>query len=209
MKRPPFIVFEGIDGSGKSTQAKILKKKMEGLGKKVHYTFEPTNYRIGRMLRDVLTGKDTADEQTIAALFVADRLDHLHHPEYGMLKQLEDGKVVICDRYYHSSYAYHSQFMDMDWVIEANSLAAEALRPDLVLFLDLLPEVSMERIRANRAGFDHYEKQETLEQVRSNYLQAIMKTQAEENIKVISADQSPKELAQAIWEAVDPLLSDS
>lgn len=206
MKRPPFIVFEGIDGSGKSTQVRLLAEKLTGLGHAVHTAFQPTNYRIGKLLRDILTGKDQADEETIAALFVADRLDHVHHPDYGLLAQLNGGSVVICDRYYHSSYAYHSQFMDMDWVIQANSLAARALRPDLVLFLDLSPEESMARIRANRSGFDHYEKQETLEKVYANYEESFRRTAHSEHIVRVDARQTPEAMAVQIFDLVRPFL---
>lgn len=202
---PPFIAFEGIDGSGKSTQVKRLVARLEAEGHRVHSTLEPTNYRIGSMLRRILTGQETADEHTIAALFLADRLDHIHHPDYGLLARRAAGEVVVCDRYYYSSYAYHSQFMDMDWVIEANSLAADALRPDRVLFLDLTAEQSMARILANRQQIEHYERLETLQVVRSNYLRAIEKEGKKDGVVVIPADRSADEIATEIWDQVKVL----
>lgn len=205
MSRPPFIAFEGIDGSGKSSQVKILAEKLEAAGHRVHSTLEPTNYRIGSMLRRVLTGQEQADEYTIAALFLADRLDHIHHPGYGMLSKLDNGEVVITDRYYYSSYAYHSQFMDMDWVIQANSLPAQALRPDLVIFLDLTAEQSMARIQANREVIEHYEKLENLIQVRENYLKAIELEGEKDNVVRIDAFRSIEEIAADIWTQVDAL----
>ena len=193
-----FIVFEGIDGSGKSTQARLLAARLEAEGKKVHLTFEPTNYRIGSILRRVLTGQETADEHTIAALFLADRLDHIHHPEYGMLALLKAGHTVICDRYYYSSYAYHSQHMDMDWVIQANSVAAQALRPDVVFYMDLTPEAAMDRIRGGREQVEHYEKLETLEAVRANYLRAIRLEGEKDNVRVIDATSSIAKIESTI-----------
>ena len=193
-----FIVFEGIDGSGKSTQARLLAERLEAEGKKVHLTFEPTNYRIGSILRRVLTGKETADEHTIAALFLADRLDHIHHPEYGMLALLQSGTTVICDRYYYSSYAYHSQHMDMAWVIQANSLAAQALRPDKVIFMDISPETAMERIRGGREQVEHYEKLETLVAVRDNYLREIQLEGEKDNVHLVDASKSIAEIQAEI-----------
>lgn len=205
-KRLPFIVFEGIDGSGKSTQVRLLKERLEAEGFSVHSTMEPTNYRIGSLLRSILTGKETADEQTIAALFLADRLDHIHHPDYGMLAHLAAGEVVISDRYYYSSYAYHSQFMDLNWVIQANSLAAQALRPDLVIFLDQTAEQSMDRIRANRIGTEHYEKLETLQTVRANYLEAIALEGEKDGVIRVDAYRSIEEVQAEIWQHVQSLL---
>ena len=207
--RPPFIVFEGIDGSGKSTQVRLLGEWLSEQGHTVHSTLEPTNYRIGSILRRILTGKEQADEYTIAGLFVADRLDHIHHPEYGMLARLAAGEVVITDRYYYSSYAYHSQFMSMDWVIQANSLAAEALRPDLVIFLDLTAKQSMERIQANREVIEHYEKLENLIQVRKNYLEAIEREGAKDNVVRIDAFRSVEEISHDIQAAVSKLFTKS
>lgn len=204
-RRAPFIVFEGIDGSGKSTQAKRLAERLEAEGKEVHLTFEPTNYRVGSILRRVLRGEEAADEHTIAALFLADRLDHIHNAEYGMLGMLERGVTVICDRYYYSSYAYHSQHMDMDWVIQANSLAAEALRPDVVFFMDTPAQVAMERIRGARAQTEHYEQLETLEAVRQNYLQAIAREGKLDHVLRLDAARPMAEISAEIYERVSAL----
>lgn len=201
-----FIVFEGIDGSGKSTQARLLAESLEAAGHTVHLTFEPTNYRIGSILRRVLTGQETADEHTIAALFLADRLDHIHHPDYGIKSLLAKGQIVICDRYYYSSYAYHSQHVDMDWVIQANLLAAQALRPDIVFYMDLQPEAAMERIRGGREQVEHYEKLETLEAVRGNYLEAIRREGEKDHVRILDATQAVEGLQKTVTEAVNLLL---
>ena len=122
-KRGKFIVFEGIDGSGKSTQMKLLAQKLEEKGIKTRLTLEPTYGLVGGTLHHILSGKIKADPKVTAALFVADRLDHLTNAEDGVLKSLENGETVICDRYYFSSYAYQSTEVG-EWVVEANKLSA-------------------------------------------------------------------------------------
>ena len=85
MKKNLFIAFEGIDGSGKSTQLKLLKQKFEQAGSKVYTTAEPTESPIGKIIRDIFSHKMEADHRTIAGLFVADRLDHLLNKTNGIL----------------------------------------------------------------------------------------------------------------------------
>ncbi|MFI5196773.1 MAG: dTMP kinase, partial [Chitinophagales bacterium] len=116
MKHNLFIALEGTDGSGKSSQVKLLAEKLENAGHKVYATFEPTDGVIGSMVRNILRGGIKADNRTIAALFLADRLDHLLNETNGIVKKLGEGYTVITDRYYFSSYAYHGTHMDMDWV---------------------------------------------------------------------------------------------
>ena len=139
MKKNLFIALEGIDGSGKSTQTKILARKLEDAGHKVYTTFEPTDGAIGTIIRNILKGEMKADEHIIAALFVADRLDHLLNETNGIIKKLGEGFTVITDRYYFSSYAYHGAHVDMNWVIAANAMSAKICRPDVNLFIDVAP----------------------------------------------------------------------
>ena len=205
-KRGKFIVFEGIDGSGKSTQAKTLVNTLSERGESVHFTFEPTDRRIGKFLREILSGKENADQKTIAALFLADRLDHLTNPDDGILKLLDEGVNVICDRYYHSSYAYHSCFMDMDWVIEANSLAADLLRPDVIFFLDISIEESKKRIAENRNSTDIYENDEMLRKVHANYLLSFERTKDQENIHFVDGSRSLDTISADILEQLNDLV---
>src|SRR5262245_51231307 len=104
MKKSLFIAFEGIDGSGKSTQVKLLSEKLKNEGHKVYSTYEPTDSPIGSVIRNIFKHRIEADEKTIAGLFVADRLDHLLNKTNGVLKKIEEGYTVITDRYYFSSY---------------------------------------------------------------------------------------------------------
>lgn len=203
MKKNKFIAIEGIDGSGKSSQAKALAKRLEADGHKVYLTFEPTDMRIGKMIRSILGGKEKADEKVIAALFVADRLDHILHETHGMLKKLEEGYTVITDRYYFSSYAYHGAHMDMDWVIASNAMAAKILQPDITIFVDVSPEVSMKRIQANRETVEIYETLENLKQVQSSYEEAFEKLSNQENILKINGDDSFENVSEALYKVVN------
>lgn len=196
--RGKFIVFEGIDGSGKSTQVKLLAEHLRRQGQTVHVTQQPSGRAIGKLLRAILTGQEKTDERAIAALFLADRLDHITAPGDGLLDRLAAGETVICDRYYFSSFAYNSLKVSMDWVIEAHAPVFDLLRPDLVLYLDLPIEESLNRIRRNREGTEHYEKRETLERVRENYLAAFDRLQDQENIRKINANRSLEDIAAEI-----------
>jgi dTMP kinase len=194
-----FVAFEGIDGSGKSTQVKRLAHRLESLGHRVHVTCEPTTGPIGRMIRDIFTGKMPADQHTIAALFVADRMEHLLNPQDGLLKLLQEGYTVISDRYYFSSYAYHSVHVPMQWVIDCNARAAELLKPDLNVFVDIHPEVSMDRIQRGRSSTELYENLENLTQTRSMYLEAIQLLKHEEKIIQIDGSLTEDEVSKSVW----------
>lgn len=196
--RGKFIVFEGIDGSGKSTQMKLLAKKLEENGIKTRLTLEPTYGLVGGTLHDILSGKIKADPKVTAALFVADRLDHLTNENEGVLKSLENGETVICDRYYFSSYAYQSTEVPSEWVFEANKLCADTLRPDVTIFIDISPQVAMERILTNRNTVEIYETEEKLTKIRDSYFSAFEKMKDTENVKIINGERTVDEIAEDI-----------
>ena len=203
MSKNLFIALEGIDGSGKSTQVKLLSEKLQDKGHKVYTTCEPTEGPIGRMIREIFNHRMEGDQRTIAALFVADRLEHLLNPHNGIMKMLEDGYTVITDRYYFSSYAYHSVHMDMDWVIEANRLSAEIRRPDLNVYINVPPDVSMERIKKDRSSVEMYETLENQKIVYSRYAEAFEKLKTVEKIFSVNGDQSVEKISDDIWRAVE------
>jgi dTMP kinase len=210
MKKNMFIAFEGIDGSGKSTQVKRLAERLEKAGHKVFITVEPTNSPIGTIIRNVFTGKFEADHRVIAGLFVADRLNHLlGRDDDGILKKLEEGYTVITDRYYFSSYAYQGAHMPLDWVIEAHSLSAGLLRPDLNIFIDIPPEISMERIRAGRNSTELYETIDNLIAVRSKYFEAFEKQKHVEKIFITDGNRPAEEVAGEVWQAVTDVTRDA
>ncbi len=206
MKKDFFIVFEGIDGSGKSTQAKLLSEKLKTTGYKVHSTFEPTDGPVGSMIRNIFKGRIEADHRTIAALFVADRLDHLLNKTNGILMKLEEGYTIVCDRYYFSSYAYHGVYMDMNWVIEANSLSAGLLRPDLTVFIDVPPEICMQRLNENRNTTELYETLENLASVRAKYLEAFNKLSREEKVFITDGNRTPEAIFNDIWHEIEKMV---
>lgn len=144
MEKGKFIALEGIDGSGKSSQIGRLVKRLEGLGIPCRETREPTGGPVGSLIRQIFTGRVTADNRVIAALYAADRIDHLVNEVDGLCAAIDSGITVVSDRYYFSSYAYHSVDVDMDWVIGANALSAQLLRPTLTVFLDVPVDTALE-----------------------------------------------------------------
>lgn len=150
--RGKFIVFEGIDGSGKSTQLKLAAEKLREKGYAVYETAEPSRSDVGAFLRECLTGKKQAGEDAVAMLFAADRLEHIRE----MQERLEKGEVVLCDRYYYSSFAYNGGFVPLEWVISLNSYAMEKLPPDLCIYVDVTPTESMARV-TRRGECERYE----------------------------------------------------
>jgi dTMP kinase len=202
MKKNLFIALEGIDGSGKSTQVKLLTEKLEQAGLKVYTTCEPTDGPIGKIIRDIFSHKMEADHRTIAGLFVADRLDHLLNKTNGILKMLEEGYTVISDRYYFSSYAYQGTHVDLDWVIQANSLSADLLRPDLNVYIDITPEISIERINKGRTSVELYETLENLEEVSNKYCEVMDLLKSEEKAFIINGNPAPEIISNDIWEEV-------
>lgn len=205
MQKQLFIAFEGIDGSGKSTQVKLLTEKLIAAGHQVYSTFEPTDSPIGSLIRNIFKGRMAADHQTIAALNVADRLDHLHNAINGLLKKKEEGFTIITDRYYFSSYAYHGVHVDIDWVIAANALSAAIMKPDINIFIDVAPEVSMKRLNSTRGTIELYETLENLQQVRNKFLEAFDKLKDVEKIATIDGNQTVQAIAKDVWQAIEGL----
>ena len=201
-----FFALEGIDGSGKSTQLRLLKEHLEQAGRPCLATREPTGGPMGRLLRQVLTGQIRCDSRVVAPLFVADRLDHLLNEETGIRKTLEEGISVLTDRYYFSSYAYQSVDLPLEWVIEANRPCADILRPTATIFIDLSPELALERIARNRESTELFETKERLTRTREQYFRAFEALKDEERVIVLPGDKGVEELSRDIFEAVRPFL---
>ncbi len=197
-----FIALEGIDGSGKSTQIEMLADYLKNQGRDVYLTREPSDLNIGKNIRKYLTGELKADNRVIAALFVADRLEHILDDKEGLLKIKVDGRDIITDRYYFSSYAYQSVDMPMDWIINANSEAAKLLKPDATIFIDITPEQAMERINTNREETELFENAERLKATRDKYFEAFDKLKKSENVIIVDGSGTPEEVHSRIVEAV-------
>jgi dTMP kinase len=156
-----FIVLEGIDGCGKTTQAKLLADWLQSQGKKVLLTAEPTKGRIGLFLREILSGKTIVDPMTLALLFTADRYEHLISEIEPALKE---NAIVVSERYYHSTICYQAaQGVQWSWLVELNRFAR---RPDFTFLLDVPPKDSIRRKTASEI----FEEEKFLEKVRDNYL---------------------------------------
>lgn len=198
-----FIVFEGIDGAGKTTQIHLLADALRAMGYDPYITAEPTGMETGRAIRRVLSGEISKTPTQVAAMFVQDRIDHNVDPEQGIETMLAAGKAVICDRYYYSSLAYQGSLTDFDWVMAANCNCPEIRHPDLCIFLDLSPEESMKRITKGRTSTEIYEKAETLATFRARYLEVFQKLSEQgERIAIIDASGTMQEAADAILQAV-------
>ena len=186
-----YIVLEGIDGAGKSTQIKMLKEWLESNGLRVETIVEPTDMEVGKLIRKLLTRSDaTSDtmQKTLGLLFAADRLILMDK-----IEQLEkDNIVVISDRSFYSSLSYQDP---QDWIKEINKFAKI---PDLVLLLDLDVKKSVERCD----GTDEFENEEFLTGVKQNYLDL---AQSNDNFKIIDANNGPNKVSSDIKKAVAPL----
>ena len=201
-QRGRFIVFEGIDGAGKTTQIDRLETYLKERGRLVYRTAEPTESVSGGLLRDALGGVSRRSACEMAALFVLDRVFHNVNPVSGIQKMLNDGYDVICDRYYYSSMAYQGSETDFDWVKRMNMDCPEILRPDACVFLDLSPEVSLSRISKGRATKEIYETVEKLTAVRERFFRVFEELQNVERIHVIDASGCVDEVHRDIVRAL-------
>lgn len=208
MNKGKFIVFEGIDGSGKTTQARMLAEYLEKNGRKPSLTAEPTALPTGRALREALGGKIKRTECQMAVMFVDDRIAHNVHPTEGIAALLDSGVDVISDRYYYSTLAYQGQSTDYEWVKGMNINCPEIKKPDLCIYIDLLPEQSLERISNGRDSVEIYENLDTLTKVREKFLSVISDLKDTENIHIIDGYRPLEEIFADIRREVEILLQE-
>ena len=147
MKNGLFITFEGADGCGKSTQARFLAESLKKEGLDVVLTREPGGCPISEMIRDIVLDKKNKDilDITEAYLYAAARAQHVHEV---IIPALEKGKIVICDRFIHSSVAYqgYGRELGKDRVLEINKHAVAECWPDVTFFMQVDPERSFDRM---------------------------------------------------------------
>lgn len=189
-----FIVLEGIDGSGISTQANLLKSYLEAEGIRTILTKEPSDGPVGAVIRQVLSGRLSGiDDRVLALLFAADRLDHNRNL---LLPALDQGAYVVCDRYLWSSYAYQGIGRSLGWLEEINQFAC---KPDLTILIRVQPETSMQRITAGRYNTELFEKKDTLRRVLDKYLEIFARRQAlGEPVVQIDGEQGLEQVAEEI-----------
>lgn len=193
MQRGLFIVVEGIDGTGKSTQTRRLAEWFRARGREVVLSREPTDGPWGKQLRDSGNAGRLSAEQELE-LFLLDRKDHV---ENLILPSLAAGKVVILDRYYFSTMAYQGARGFDPAVIRARN-EAFAPAPDLLLLLDLPVETALQRIGSRNEGVTAFEQSDTLERCRSIYRSLI----DEPFVRVIDANAPAEEVTARIAEAI-------
>ena len=182
-----FIVIEGIDGAGTTTQTQLLTDWLQQRGRRVHATREPSDGPVGRLLREILGGAHApVDGSTMALLFAADRMDHLARE---IEPALARGAVVVSDRYYHSSLAYQAEESEREFV---EMLNARARRPDLTILLEVAAEAAAaRRERAGRPS-ERYDAHDLQERVAKNYAEVARRLRDREKIVVVPGGGSPE-----------------
>lgn len=189
-KKGFFICIEGLDGCGKTTQAKMLTERLQQNYRAV-YTAEPSRGKIGTFIREYcLHGKRRLSKVVEALLFAADRFEHL---ENEVLPALRKGKLVISDRYIYSSFAYQgSSKLDLEWIKKINEYSE---RPNIAIFIDLAPEIVIKRLKREKSVMENYE---ILQKAREVYMRFVEKG---ELIK-IDGNKPKKEVAADILRVV-------
>ena len=181
-----FIVFEGIDGAGTSTQ---IKKLVEKNPSKFIATAEPTSLSTGKFLRQMLAGEFSVDEKTNAFLFAADRCEHIYGK--GGVKELtENGKIVVSDRYLFSSLAYQSVSCGKEFPLFLNS---KFPLPQLLFYFEINPEISLARVNSRNERKEIYEKldfQKKTAELYNSVIEDYEKTSAETGMKIVRIDAS-------------------
>jgi dTMP kinase len=203
-----FAVFEGVDGSGTTTQLRLLAERFE---KDIpppppfYGTCEPTGGPVGRLIRSVLSGEISLEPATAARLFAADRNEHLYGKD-GIVERCGRGELVVSDRYLPSSLVYQGITCGEDLPRRLN---ADFPFPELLLFFDIDPQIAGRRLKT-RNGRDIYEYLEFQIKVRDSY-RALLPEYEEAGVRVEYIDASAKigEVAEQVWRAVQkmPIIS--
>ncbi|MEO1142814.1 MAG: dTMP kinase, partial [Pseudomonadota bacterium] len=210
-KRGVFITLEGGEGAGKSTQIRRLDEKLQSLGFDTLLTREPGGTPGAEAIRHVILSgfAEQFGADVEAMLFSAARSDHVTHV---IKPALEAGKLVICDRFFDSTRVYQgaSGKVDMAFLKSLEKIACEDAWPDLTLILDLDPEEGMRRAGTRReegAKPDRFEKENMENQkIRRDAFRKIVEDEPERCV-LVNANGSEEEVAQRIWEAVEPRLN--
>jgi dTMP kinase len=200
------IAFEGIDGSGLTTHSKLLVRRLREEGYKVGYSKEPTWGPIGVLIRELLL-QPTVDHEVLALLYAADRLWHLRAYSclgVGLLKALEEGYIVVLDRYKYSSMAYQSLGAPVEWIEAINSRAPEA---DIIVYLDVPPEVALNRVQTRRITY-YYETLERLRKVKEAF-ETILERAEARGVRVVrikgvenGVERSVEEVGREVYSEV-------
>lgn len=207
--RGKFITFEGIDGSGKSTQLRLIANDLRFRGLSVLTTQEPGGTPLGRKLRETFLETDeTVDPLAELLLFAADRAQHVN---FLIKPSLSEGKIVISDRYADATYAYQGagRGFSQATIKQVIKLATDGLKPDLTLFFDLPVELALLRtnIRSDSGEQKNRmdkEKSDFYERVRAAYLELAAKES--KRFRIISAEKSVEEVHAETLETINDFL---
>jgi len=177
-----FIVFDGIDGCGKTTIAKMVANYLKKKRFKVFFTHEPSKLATGRKIKELIR-KKTMNRNFWKVLFTQDRIEHTKK----IIKpKLEKGFIVVCDRYYYSTLAY--QLNQKEWKSYLKKYGF--LKPDIAFILDVIPSVALKRLEKRKKKKTIFEKQGFLEKIRKKFLEIYRKkAMLEENVILIDANQ--------------------
>ena len=211
LKRKPgrgrFIVLEGLDGAGTTTQAERLATALRAEGHSVLTTREPSDGPIGTLIRQALTvrlvlpgGAGPLASETLALLYAADRTDHL---KARVLPALEAGQIVISDRYVLSSLAYQGASLSMAWVEAANGYAVS---PDLTLFVHVSPAVAAKRRAARGGAAELFEEDALQRRIARQYEEAIRRRESQEKIVRVDGEQSVEAVTDAALAEIQSVL---
>ena len=200
MRPGSLIVFEGLDGSGISTQAKRLAEHKGTRGVEIVHTQQPSEGPVGAVLKEMLASDGVLGKpvslRTLSLLFAADRTDHLQRV---VEPALDRGAIVICERWYLSSLAYQRTGVDRDWI---TSLNAHARRPNITVFLQVRPEVARQRrVTAGRTD-EYFHQLSTQKDVEAGYRVTIAELKAEgERIEIVDGEKTVDAVFAAVLEA--------
>ncbi|MBN1412456.1 MAG: dTMP kinase [Spirochaetales bacterium] len=197
-----FIVLEGLDGSGTTTQLQMAADRLKKTGKPYFITFEPTESGIGKTIRNILKGREIATPWTIALLFSADRYEHVFHKETGIRTRHENGEIIVCDRYLFSSLAYQSVENDYERVFKLN---ADFPLPGRLIFIDTPLDVCLRRM-SGRTEKEIFEETEFQKKVLDCY-NRILKDYAHSGMQIhrIDGTQSREQVANLVWKIIGSL----
>lgn len=197
-KKGLFIVFEGLDGSGQTTQIGLLERYLKMKGKKVHVTSEPSNSMIGGLIRALLTKYWKLSNTGMQLLYCADRA---HHLETEIYPALAKGNVVICSRYFFSTIAFGSLDNNVRWLEDLNENFPQ---PDITFFIKVTPNECMKRIN-NRFRKEYFEKESKMKKVFKTYLK-ISRDKKYKNFFTINGEQSMDKVSQDIIKIIDKFI---
>ncbi len=193
MREARFIVFEGLDGAGTTTQAARLAERLRHEDVQVHETKEPSTGPLGRLLRDALEHRAELDPVALALTFAADRADHLQR----VVAHLQAGTWVVSDRYVLSSLAYQpSAEVPLEWVEQINRFA---MAPDVTVFVDTDVETCLRRIAQRGGDAELFDTCEELERIDSNYRALLERGTKLGHLVTVDGTAAPDAVADAVW----------